>query len=125
MRVVAPLILALFLLLGLRFSSIAQETEKKLIEIKIQTSAQCGMCKTRIEKAMAYEKGVKSATLDTKDAVLTVEYKNWKTTAEDIRKAISLVGYDADTIPADAKAYGKLPACCKKPDDPAHKKMEE
>lgn len=125
MKFVAPIMFVLFLMLCLSYQSFAQEAKKKLVEIEIQTSAQCGMCKTRIEKAMAYEKGVKSATLNTKDAVLTVEYKNWKTSAEDIRNAISLVGYDADTIPANTKAYVKLPACCKKPDDPAHKKMEE
>ena len=30
--------------------------------VKIKTSAQCNMCKQRLEKAMAYEKGVKSST---------------------------------------------------------------
>jgi len=29
-------------------------------EIKIQTSAQCQMCKDRIEKALSYEKGIVS-----------------------------------------------------------------
>lgn len=87
---------------------------QKTAEIQIKTSAQCGMCKDRIEKAMAYERGVKSATLDLESKVLTVSYKTKKTSPEKIRKAISQTGYDADEVPADPQAYEKLPACCKK-----------
>jgi hypothetical protein len=47
-----------------------------------------------------------------------VTYKKSKTSPEKIRKAISKVGYDADDVTADPKAYSKLDACCKKPDDP-------
>lgn len=89
-------------------------------EIKIQTSAQCEMCKDRIEKAMAYEKGVKKSDLDLKNKVLTVSYNPSKTNPDKIRNAVSMVGYDADNVPADAKAYKALPPCCKKPDDPDH-----
>ena len=70
--------------------------QKKTEEIKIKTSAQCEMCKTRIEEAMAFEKGIVSSNLDLEDKVLTVIYKTGKTTPEKIRKAINAVGYDAD-----------------------------
>ncbi len=72
------------------------------------------MCKERIEKALAYEKGVKNSDYDEKTAIVTVEYNPEKTTPEKIRKAITAVGHDADDQPADAKAYSKLPECCKK-----------
>ena len=88
--------------------------------IKIKTSSQCYDCKERIEEALAFEKGVKSSTLDLETKIVTVSYKAGKTTPDKIRKAISKVGYDADEVKADLKAYGKLPACCKKPDDPDH-----
>ena len=94
--------------------------QKKTEEIKIQTSAQCEMCKTRIETAMAYEKGVVNSDLNLVDKVLTVTYKPGKTTPEKIRKAINAVGYDADETLADPKAYAALSPCCKKPDDPDH-----
>ena len=86
--------------------------------IKIKTSSQCDMCKERIEEALAFEKGVKKAELDVETQICTVAYKKGKTTPEKIRKAISRVGYDADDVPADPRAYSKLDACCKKPDDP-------
>ena len=90
----------------------------KFATIKIKTSSQCDMCKERIEEALAFEKGVKKADLDVETKICTVTYKKNKTTAEKIRKAISKVGYDADDVAADPKAYAKLDACCKKPDDP-------
>jgi cation transport ATPase len=77
------------------------------------------MCKETLEKAMAYERGVKSSNLDVESAILTVLYNSEKTSPEKIKKAISLVGYDADELQANEKAYNKLNACCKKD---AHKK---
>jgi copper chaperone CopZ len=99
---------------------VAQSTSGQA-EIQIKTSAQCEMCKNRIEEALAFEKGVKKANLDMETKVVTVVYKTSKTEPSKLRKAISKAGYDADDIKADQEAYNKLPACCKKPDDPDHK----
>lgn len=90
----------------------------KIETIKIKTSSQCDMCKERIEEALAFEKGVKTADLDIETKIVTVTFKKGKTSPEKIRKAISKVGYDADEVAADPKAYSKLDACCKKPNDP-------
>lgn len=87
---------------------------KNKAEIKIKTSAECDMCKKTIEKTMAYEKGVKEAKLDLSTHELTVTYNPKKTSPEQIRKAISNAGYDADDVKANNKAYQQLPECCKK-----------
>lgn len=92
----------------------------KFEEIKIKTSSQCDMCEERIGEALAFEKGVKKFDLDLETQIITVSYKKGKTSPDQIRTAISKAGYDADDVKADLKAYGKLPACCKKPEDPAH-----
>lgn len=92
---------------------LAQKTKKTAIII-IKTSTQCGMCKSRIEKAMAYEKGIISSSLDVDKAEFTVTYKLAKTTPKKIREAISNVGYDADDVKANKKAYDNLPGCCQK-----------
>lgn len=102
------------------FIASATFAQKSTEEIKIKTSAQCEMCKERIERAMAYEKGVVSSDLNLEDKVLTVAFKPGKTTPEKIRKAVNAVGYDADETLAEPKAYAELPACCKKPDHPDH-----
>ncbi len=91
----------------------AQE-QKKVEEIKVKTSAVCSMCKKTIESNMAFEKGIKAVDLDLKTQIVTIKYKTAKTTPKKIRLAISKLGYDADDIAADEKAYKKLPACCKK-----------
>ena len=110
----------LILILSVFFVSTHVQAQKNTEEIKIQTSAQCEMCKTRIETAMAYEKGVSKSDLHLEDKVLTVTYKAGKTTPDKIRKAVNSLGYDADETLADPKAYAALPPCCKKPGDPDH-----
>jgi copper chaperone CopZ len=87
--------------------------------IKIKTSAQCSLCKERIETALAYEKGIKKSEVTIPGGECTVAYNKTKTTPTDIRNAIAKTGYDADSVAADPKAYAKLPACCKKPGDPS------
>jgi copper chaperone CopZ len=83
-------------------------------EVKIKTSAVCKMCKATIEKSLAYEKGIKAATLDVPTQIVTVTYNPKKTDAARIKKAINETGYDADQLPADSRAYDRLDDCCKK-----------
>jgi copper chaperone CopZ len=82
--------------------------------ITIKTSAQCESCKKRIENSMSFEKGVKKVALDVDTKVLTLTYDAKKTSAEKLKTAVTKIGYDADELPADKKAYGRLPKCCKK-----------
>ncbi len=100
----------------------AQSNTSKLTEVKIATTAQCGMCKERIETAMAFEKGIKSSELNLETKILTVVYKTGKTSNEKIRLAVTKLGYDADDMKKDEKAYKSLPGCCKLPDDPEYVK---
>jgi periplasmic mercuric ion binding protein len=88
-------------------------------EAKIKTSSVCNMCKYTIEKALAFERGIKTAVLDVNTQIVTVVYHKHKTSLPKIRKAIANVGYDADEEKANAKAYENLKDCCKK-DNPIH-----
>ncbi|MGI4875235.1 MAG: heavy-metal-associated domain-containing protein [Janthinobacterium lividum] len=93
----------------------AAATAKKGTEmVQFKTSAVCDMCKARLEKSLAYEKGVQAANLDVASKVLTVTYNPAKTTPAALRTAVQKTGYDADAQTADARAYGRLPECCKK-----------
>ena len=84
---------------------------------EIVTSAQCvgNCCKERIEEEMQFTKGVTAVNLDVESQVLTVTFKIKKTNLDKIKKAISLIGYDADDVEADKKAHEKLPECCQNP----------
>lgn len=90
----------------------ADTTENATIEIK--TSAECGMCKTRIEKALNLTKGVVSSSLNIPTRVVTVTYNPKKITPAKIRDIISRTGYDADDVKARPGAYKRLPECCRK-----------
>ena len=95
-------------------TTLQNPNSKKSETIVIQTSAQCGTCKTIIEKALKNTTGVKKATLDLDTKKVTVKYNPSKITPDQIRKAITAAGYDADQLPAKPAAYNALPACCKK-----------
>ena len=105
------LLIAFFLFAGL--TAFSQEA-KKWETIEIKTSAVCGMCQNTIETALLKVSGVKSASLNVPTKVVKVTYKPAKVSADDIKKAITLAGYAADDMPADAKAYQNLHGCCKK-----------
>lgn len=102
----------LMLLLASPIRLLANDDKDK--EVKIKTSAVCEMCKARIERNLAFEKGVKEATLDVESKVVTIRYNPAKTDVMKLKANINKSGYDADELPADAKSYDKLPSCCKK-----------
>ena len=97
----------------------AQEKKGKTETVEIKSSVVCGMCESKIKKELAFERGVKGIEVDLETKVITVEFNPKKTDKEKIKKAITEIGYDADELPAEDKAYEKLPACCKK-DAPPH-----
>ncbi len=109
---------ALAILLSIQ-STFAQEAgdkkkDSKYEVIEIQTSAVCGDCKERLEHDMAFEKGVKFVELDSETKILTIKFKKGKTTKEDLKKAVTKIGYDADDLVAEQKAHDALPKCCQK-----------
>jgi len=73
----------------------------------------CGMCKTRIEKAAMGVKGVKKATWDAEKQQIDVQYNTKKTTLKAIHEAIAAVGHDTDLVRAKDEVYDNLHGCCK------------
>lgn len=105
----SALLLIMLLITGVSFAQ-----GRRLETVQIKTSAECDMCKKAIEKEMGFTKGVKKADLDVNSHVLTVSYNPKKVSLDEIRNSISKIGYDADDVKAQNKAYDKLPDCCKK-----------
>jgi periplasmic mercuric ion binding protein len=103
------LLLSGLLICFLISNAVAQDTT-----VVIKSTAQCGECKEKIETALNFEKGVKSSNVDVETKEVTVVYNASKTSPENIRIAISKAGYDADSVPADEKAYKRLKPCCTK-----------
>ena len=101
-------------LLIIVFLSILKTASSQTDTIRIQTTAECEMCKETIESNLSFEKGVKKSDLNLDNKIITVIYNPGKTDPEKIRKAIAKSGYDADSLKANPKAYKRLPDCCKK-----------
>jgi mercuric ion binding protein len=96
----------------------AQEAIKQTITIKTKIycdhCAKCESCGGRMATEIPYMKGVTDYKLDTKAETITFTYNSKKITPAALRKAVSLMGFDADDVKADAKAVEKLDGCCKK-----------
>ncbi|MBL4654728.1 MAG: heavy-metal-associated domain-containing protein [Bacteroidia bacterium] len=72
MKILNLFIVSAFILSACSTTKETAKTNYK--EVVITTSAVCGMCKTTIEKALAYEKGVKEYNLEVATQKVTVKY---------------------------------------------------
>jgi len=88
--------------------SLAQDGVKKET---IKVWGNCGMCKSKIEKA-AKGAGATKASWNETTQELKVQYKASATSNEKIQAAIAKTGYDTQDITGDDEAYKKLHACC-------------
>lgn len=84
-------------------------------DIIIRTVAQCGMCVTNIENGLAKLDGVESISVDLTTNQVTVHYDEQRINAQEIRVALTKIGYAADHLKADRKAMEQLPLCCQAP----------
>lgn len=87
--------------------------QKKTEKVVLQTSAECGSCKERIETKLNYTKGIRFAELDVPSKKLTVEFKSSKISLKEIKDIVVALGYDVDDLKANPEAYEALPSCCK------------
>jgi hypothetical protein len=87
---------------------IAQEATVTETEFKV--FGNCGMCKTRIEKAVKIDE-VKYAKWNKNTKMLKVAFEN-TITADSLHKRVAAVGHDTELFKADDEVYTKLPKCC-------------
>jgi len=92
---------------SLPMSSFAQKAKTETIPV----SGNCGMCKSKIEKA-AKTAGAEDAKWDVDAKALTVKYNSSTTNAAKIQQAVAAVGYDTRDVKATTGTYNKLHGCC-------------
>lgn len=94
-----------------------KEPKRQTITIKTpNTCDHCKVCETcggKLEGQLGLAKGIQSVTYNEADQTTTVVYWTKKTTPEQIRKEISLLGFDADEVKADPEGYKQRDGCCK------------
>jgi outer membrane receptor for ferrienterochelin and colicins len=76
-----------------------------------EVKGECGMCKTRIEKA-ALQDGVFSAVWSSETKILNIKYDEKITSAEKIQEKIAKAGHETGGLKPSQKTYDNLPACC-------------
>jgi copper chaperone CopZ len=111
----------LLLALAMFFSIVhTANAESKTATIHIKASIYCDHCKEcescgkRLEEAVYSQKGVKRVDINEEAKTIKIVYNTTKTSTDKLKQAIAAVGFDADEVKADPKAYEKLDPCCKK-----------
>lgn len=87
----------------------AQQTTQQTDTIKVY--GECGMCKSRIQKALKVE-GVSQANWNPESKQLMVTYNPAVITHDEIQKKVTAVGHDTEKYRAEDAVYEKLPGCC-------------
>lgn len=73
-----------------------EEVQNELTTVVFSATIHCDNCKKKIEKNLAFEKGVKEIKVDVKSKTVTVTFKSNKNTPEALKKALKKLGYDSD-----------------------------
>lgn len=103
--------------------SIASFGQSKVATIAVKASIYCDHCNRcescgkRLKEAVFTEKGIKRVDVDEKTKTVNVAYNPQKTNPDQIRVAISKVGFDADDVKGNPEAYKELDDCCQKQED--------
>ncbi|MDI9310840.1 MAG: hypothetical protein QM535_11545 [Limnohabitans sp.] len=87
----------------------AQVKNAKTEQVKI--FGNCGMCKSKIEKAGSVKK-VAIVKWDSETKVATITYNASKTNVDEVLKRIAAVGYDSEKFQAPDEVYNNLHGCC-------------
>lgn len=90
-------LIVMLCLASLSFSSYAQDKKDKNAdkkEVTFEVSMTCDNCKKRIEKNIAFEKGVTDMQVDLPAKTVMVVYHANKTNQEKLQKAIEKLGYE-------------------------------
>lgn len=108
MKSFKKIMITITLLLSVIFSN-AQIKNPKTDTVTV--FGNCGMCKSRIEKA-GNIKDIAIVEWNEDTSIATLTYDATKTNQEEILKRIASAGYDSEKILAPDDAYLNLPGCC-------------
>ena len=108
MKHVRFMFIALF---AISFSPIMAQQSSNGQTDSIRVNGACGMCKSRIQKAIKID-GVTEATWNKETKVLLVSYNPDVISNDVIQKKIAFAGHDTEKYRAEDSIYEKLPGCC-------------
>lgn len=92
-------------------ASLLHAQEPSIVETQFKVFGNCGMCKTRIEKAVSM-KEVRHAKWNKSTKMLNVAYLSGKVTVDSLQQRVAAVGHDTERFKAPDSVYASLPQCC-------------
>ena len=90
------LVLLVALLLG-AWATVEAKTEKKTVTFSV--GMHCKSCRNKVERHMAYEKGVLDLDIKLEVNTVTVTYDTKKTDVKKLTEAFRKIGFEATVIP--------------------------
>ena len=87
-------IITLVMMLGLGMTVQAQKPKSDKEIVLFDVSMTCENCQKKIEKNIAFEKGVTDMKVDLANKTVQIEYKSSQTTVEKLQAAIVKLGYE-------------------------------
>lgn len=100
-------ILSTIFMLLVSFTTKADNKKDKKDQVTFDVSMTCENCKKRIEKNIAFEKGVTDMKVDLPNKTVFIEYKDGKTDIEKLQKAIEKLGYTVSVHKVTEKTNNK------------------
>jgi len=88
-------ILVLLAMVLMMINTNAKEKKKNISEVIFKVEMDCQGCVKKIEKNIAFEKGVKGLTVVLEEQKVKVSYRDDKTDKEKLKKAFEKLGYKA------------------------------
>ena len=102
-------LLGIFLCLSTVFGLQAQDKNQKknTEEVVFLTNIHCENCKSKIEKNISWEKGVKDLSVKLDEKQVTILYDPTKTTQETLKAAFVKLGYTCEIVVPEKKKESK------------------
>lgn len=101
------ILLAIIMLVS--FAGVSAQSQKGSSkgEVLFSVPMDCHGCKTKIEKNIAFEKGVKDLDVNLEDKTVKITYDKRKTSQENLKAALGKLGYEAKAITPAGSATKK------------------
>jgi len=101
----------LFFALAVAACPFTSAQESTIQEAQLKVFGNCGMCKTRIEKAVAI-KEVKYTKWNKSTKMLRIAFRTPGMTLDSLEQRIAAAGHDTEKYKAPDEVYASLPSCC-------------
>lgn len=106
-KTIIGIIVLLILGTGFALAQSKKKTKGKEDVVTFDVSMTCENCKKRIEKNIAFEKGVTDMSVNLPQKTVKIKYKEDKTSPEKLQAAIEKLGYNVNVHQDNSESENK------------------